>query len=76
LFQLPDNRGKLIWAGGAMAWVVSQLFEAAEWGWGAETRMDLPGYFYLVFVEELLEMAGSSMFLLALLRLNRIPRAS
>ncbi|QJD30788.1 hypothetical protein [Methylococcus geothermalis] len=68
--QLPDRWQKRLWAAGAGAWAASQLLEAAEWGWGAESEIPLAGYLYLVPVEELLEMSGSSFFLLALLHLN------
>ncbi|QXP84169.1 hypothetical protein ABZN20_06705 [Methylococcus sp. ANG] len=74
--QLRDRRQRLLWIAGAVAWAASQLFEAAEWGWGAETKIPLPGYLYLVHVEELLEMSGSSCFLLTLLLLNGGPSIS
>ncbi|CAI8731743.1 MULTISPECIES: hypothetical protein [Methylococcus] len=74
--QLRDRQQRRLWIAGAIAWTASQLFEAAEWGWGAESKIALPGYLYLVHVEELLEMSGSSFFLLTLLLLNGGPPMS
>ncbi|MEW6037986.1 MAG: hypothetical protein AB1648_07035 [Pseudomonadota bacterium] len=76
LAQLRDKRQRRLWIAGAVAWTASQLFEAAEWGWGAESKIPLPGYLYLVHFEELLEMSGSSFFLLTLLLLNGGPSIS
>ncbi|UZR28575.1 hypothetical protein [Methylococcus mesophilus] len=74
--QLRDRQHRRLWIAGAVAWTASQLFEAAEWGWGAESKIPLPGYLYLVHIEELLEMSGSSFFLLTLLLLNGSPSIS
>jgi hypothetical protein len=74
--KIGDRRQRILWTAGAGAWAASQLFEAAEWGWGAETRISLLGYLYLVHIEELLEMSGSSFFLLTLLLLNGAPSIS
>jgi hypothetical protein len=73
LARMGDKRQRRLWIAGAVAWTASQLFEAAEWGWGAESQIPLPGYLYLTHIEELLEMSGSSFFLLTLLLLNGGP---
>ncbi|MDF9392176.1 MULTISPECIES: hypothetical protein [Methylococcus] len=74
--QLREELLRRLWIAGAIAWTASQLFEAAEWGWGGESRVSLPSYLYLVHVEEMLEMSGSSFFLLTLWLLNGGPSIS
>jgi hypothetical protein len=55
--------GRLLLVGGAAAWVGSQAFELVQWQGDTKT----PYYLMLVVPEELLEMTGSLLFLLALL---------
>ena len=62
---------RILWTGGAFAWGSSQLLEATQWGSGDEK---IEGYNASMVTEELLEMIGSGLFLLALIRLFPRPR--
>jgi hypothetical protein len=52
-------------AAGAVAWGVSQVLEAVQW----DGDVKQPGYDYMMFVEEVLEMLGTVGFIVALLML-------
>jgi hypothetical protein len=52
-------------AAGAACWVVSQLLEAVQW----DGDVKQPGYDYMMFVEEVLEMLGTVGFIVSLLML-------
>jgi hypothetical protein len=67
---------RILWTGGAFAWGSSQVLEAAQWGWFASNSEKADGYNLSMITEELLEMIGSGLFLLALLRLLAQPNAS
>lgn len=75
LLRLINGRGTApyLWVGGAAAWGIAQLIEAWSWGmFGLVTDDEkVAGYEAYVVVEELLEMGGSSFFLLALLALHQ-----
>ena len=58
---------RILWTGGAFAWGSSQVLEAAQWGWFGSEKAE--SYNLSMITEELLEMIGSGLFLLALLRL-------
>ena len=60
---------RILWIGGAFAWGSSQVLEAAQWGWFSSDSEKADGYNLSMITEELLEMIGSGLFLLALLRL-------
>jgi hypothetical protein len=62
-----EQRGRLCLALGAAAWMASQVFEHFEWLPG---NVKAPYYGAMMVSEELLEMSGSLVFLIALL-LNR-----
>lgn len=65
---------RALWTGGAFAWGASQFLEAAQWGFFGTEKAD--NYNVSMVAEEVLEMIGSSMFLLALLRLLAAARKS
>lgn len=59
-------RDKLFWlcmVGGAAAWSIAQVFELLEW----KGNVKQPHYYAMMVPEELLEMAGSGLFLLGML---------
>jgi hypothetical protein len=58
-------RAVLVLAAGTAAWVVSQVLEVLEW----HGSVQQPGYVYMMFAEEILEMFGSIGFVVALLEL-------
>lgn len=58
---------RLLWLGGAVAWLVAQMLEFVVWH--ASALSGLSGG--ITLVEEILEMAGSAMFLLALYLASR-----
>jgi len=62
------------WSLGAAAWVVSQVFEAWQWGWWWNDAK-VKGYDILMVSEEVLEMAGTALFVVALLSWLRSSRA-
>jgi len=63
-----DVLTRILWAGGAACWVLSQGLEAIQWG-GLFTDGDkVAGYTVMMVAEELLEMTGSALFLLTLFR--------
>lgn len=64
-----DRTAVVMWIGGALFWLVAQLFEGIAWDWGAHRHVE--GYFYYMITEEIFEMIGSSLFLLALLKRYR-----
>tara|TARA_R110002096_G_scaffold285073_4_gene478890 strand:+ start:730 stop:1398 length:669 start_codon:yes stop_codon:yes gene_type:complete len=67
-FRFKDL-ARWIWTAGAAAWVISQLLEAWQWGWWWNALMSKSEtYQTLMISEELLEMAGSSLFVIALFR--------
>lgn len=64
-----DRLFRWLWFAGAAAWVCSQLLEAGQWGWwwgDGDSKAD--SYHLLVIWEEILEMAGSALFCVALHR--------
>lgn len=56
-----DRPPTVLLCAGAAAWVVSQVLEAVQWD--GDTRVT--GYGAMMPIEELLEMSGSALFLLA-----------
>ena len=58
---------RLLFAGGALAWGAAQVLEALEWTGPLDAERAVDGYGVLMGFEELLEMAGSALFALALL---------
>lgn len=58
---LVPQRARLLWICGALAWVVSQIFEKLQW------NGDQFIHPWMVLPEETLEMLGSTAWLLALL---------
>lgn len=67
LWLKGDWPARLLWTGGAACWVLAQGLEAIQWG-GFEGDQRVDGYMVMMVAEELLEMAGSSLFLLTLFR--------
>ncbi|MFC1662128.1 hypothetical protein ACFL3S_11885 [Gemmatimonadota bacterium] len=67
---LPTRRGltRSLWFGGAVSWIVSQLLEAGQWGWWTNELGKSDHYNILMVSEELLEMIGSALLLLALFK--------
>jgi hypothetical protein len=62
---------RLLWLGGAVAWIVAQMLELVA-NVGGDHWIPLTGE--MVWVEEVLEMTGSSMFLLGVyLLVRRLP---
>jgi hypothetical protein len=61
--------GVALWLGGAAAWAVAALLEAIQWGAG-----DVLVHPRLVPPEELLEVIGSALWLLALAARNAVAR--
>ncbi|MCY7396226.1 MAG: hypothetical protein LH468_08780 [Nocardioides sp.] len=51
------------WVLGAGAWFVAQVLEKLEW----DGDVQRPGYFAKMYVEEFLEMGGSTLFLVSML---------
>ena len=68
----PAAFRRLLWIGGAAGWLVSQLLEAAQW---VEGDVKAESYDLLMVSEEVLEMTGSALFLLALYRCLRSAKA-
>ena len=66
-----DRTATVLLAGGAAAWALSQVLERVEWDGGRQVS----GYGFMMPVEELLELSGSAMFLLAAMTLLRSTRA-
>ena len=58
---------RVLFAGGALAWVTAQVLEALEWTGPLDAERAVDGYGILMGVEELLEMTGSALFALAVL---------
>lgn len=67
LFVARDLRHELVrfvpWIGGAFAWGIAQGLEIAEWD---DADLPRPGYVVMMVVEEILEMAGSALWLFSL----------
>jgi hypothetical protein len=59
----PVVRARLMLIGGAAAWFLAQIIEQVQWN-GDQRRS---GYTEMMGAEELLEMAGSALFLLSML---------
>lgn len=75
LGQRKDRLATFLWLGAASAYVVSQLLEAAAWGWwGLGEDVQVRGYIYFMVSEEILEMLGISLFLLTLLRIHQLSQ--
>lgn len=55
-----------LWIAGAGAWFLSQILEAGQWGWWWNPDERVAAYVPMMAAEELLEIAGSSLFVLAL----------
>lgn len=69
LYKLRKNFiTAIMWIVGAAAWGSSQLLEAAEWGWWVGDDEPAKQYVLMMITEELLEMSGSALFFLSLLR--------
>jgi len=60
---------RVLWTAGAGFWVISQLLEAIQWGWGSESQS--VHYNLMMVSEEVLEMSGSALFLIAVFRILR-----
>jgi hypothetical protein len=58
-----DHRFRLCLFGGAVCWAVAQIFELLEW----KGDVKQPHYNLMMVPEELLEMTGSALFLMAML---------
>lgn len=65
VIHLFRGRERWLWAAGAVAWASSQLFEAAQWGWWTSAPKS-DNYHFLMIAEEVLEMSGSALFLIAI----------
>jgi len=68
----------IFWLAGATCWVISQVSEAIQWGgwyWAGWFGSDekIAGYNLYMVVEEVLEMGGSSLFLIAMLIRLQMP---
>jgi hypothetical protein len=63
----PDQVPVKLLVAGAVAWACAQLLDVLEFTGDAEHRTKVDGYGVMMIVEETLELAGSSMFLLALM---------
>jgi len=63
----PRVAPRLLFIGGAAAWVIAQLLEDLQWHDDIGDGVHAEGYDVMMVFEELLEMAGSLMFCLALL---------
>ena len=59
--------GYLLYGAGAVAWFLSQVLEAIQWGVGDEKGGKVAIYNYLMIAEEVGEMIGSMLFCLAIL---------
>jgi hypothetical protein len=63
----PDRAPVTLLVGGALAWGFSQLLDLVQWTGEIPNQRKVEGYGVLMITEETLELAGSSMFLVALL---------
>jgi len=64
-----------MWIGGALLWFVAQVLEASAWGWWGIFPSEKSQYYVVkMSVEELFEMAGSTLFLLTLLKTHQSVR--
>lgn len=63
-----------MWMGGAAAWVAAQLLESAAWGWWFGPDRQAANYLVMMISEELLEMIGSTLFLMAQIKLQETSR--
>lgn len=62
----PYGSARTLWIGGAAAWFSAQVFERIQWNSAADAPQ--PHYRFDALAEEILEMTGSLLFGLALLR--------
>ena len=61
---------RMLWVAGGTAWGVSQVLEFAQW----DGNVPRAGYYLMMVPEELLEMTGSALWLVALLAMT-VPGA-
>jgi hypothetical protein len=67
LLRLRGRFERAAWLAAAGAWFAAQVLEALEWTGPRETERAVDGYGIMMGFEELLEMAGSALFAVALL---------